>query len=71
MADNLKIEDLKKILFSTAKEYNERVIKVSDNPQKGREMLIWNSMATGIEDCIVKCGLFSEYLDYYESEVQS
>ena len=63
-------DDIKKVLFSTAKEYNDHAIKVSTNPQKTSECRAYATMATGIEEVIVRCGLYDEYVGTYdESEV--
>ena len=58
-------EDIKAVLFAKAKEFNELAVKYSTNPQKGRETLIYSSMALGIENVIVSCGLYDEYIEAY------
>ena len=61
-------DDIKMVLFSTAKEYNDRAVKVSTNPQKTSVCRAYATMATGIEEVIVRCGLYDEYVETYNDE---
>lgn len=62
------MNDIKKVLFATAKEYNEQAIKFSTNPQKASACRAYATMATGIEEVIVRCGLYDEYVETYNDE---
>ena len=65
------MDDIKKVLFATAKEFNEKAIEVNNNPQMWHLCRAYATMATGIEEVIVRCGLYDEYVEFYdESEVK-
>lgn len=64
-----ELDKLKETLFANAKKYNDTAVKLASNPQKGHEMSVSCWIAIGIENILLECGLYDEYLQYCDKHI--